>query len=90
MATARLSHNDETVAKWKSDEILGSKVVEPLAIAGSYKLEVLVSVFSPQLMDLKVAVALTLPGTQPSPKTLSFKQTKAGDVCEALTFALIQ
>ena len=90
VVTARMSHNDDVVAKWKSEEIVGKTVEEPLTLPGAYKLELLVSVFSKKAMDVNVDVALTPPGGAAAPKTMTFKNKKTGDVCEALAFAVIQ
>ena len=90
VVTAKLDLDLDTVAKFRSEEILGQVVSEPLIPTGTYVLELKVVLTSKAAIDINVDVVVKAPGKPAEAQTMTFKGKKRGDVCQALAFVLIQ
>ena len=90
IATAKLDHDVDTVAKWKHPEIVGKVVTEALLVPGLYTLEVKPVLTSKRAMDINVEVTMIAPGGQQQVQTMAFVGKSRGDICQALAFVLVQ
>ena len=90
VATAKLDLDIDTVAKFRSEEIVGKLITEPLIPTGMYTLEIRATLIAKSATDLNVEVTVTSPGKQPEVQTMTFTAKKSGDICQALAFVLIK
>lgn len=89
VATAKLDLDVETVAKWKSVELVGKVIEETLVPLGLYTLEIMITGISKAPIDIDVEVTLVPPGKPAQIQTMKFKKKKGGDICQAIAFVLI-
>ena len=89
VATAKLDLDNDTVAKWKSVEIVGKVIEETLLPVGLYTLVIKIVGISKTPVDIDVEIALKPPRKAAEVQTISFKKKKGSDVCQAIAFVLI-
>ncbi len=90
VATAKLDLDTDIVARFKSVEIVGKVVAEPLTPPGLYTLEVKAVLTSKTATYINVEVSVASPGKSPEVQLMTFIGKKRNDVCQALAFILIQ
>jgi outer membrane protein assembly factor BamA len=90
VAPASLDLDTETIAKFRSVEIVGKVVSETLVPEGMYTLEIKPVLITKGPSDINVEVTVAPPGKSPEIQTITFRGKKRGDVCQALAFVLIE
>jgi hypothetical protein len=91
VAIAKLVQSINSVATWQSEEIVGKVVEEALVPAGLYTLEIKVVAISKAPIDIDVEVTVSPPKKGGAEiQTMSFRNKKGGDICQALAFVLIE